>query len=168
MSHGHAFRNNTVRPRDSLFYLLPTIPPPHSRQASLYMAVNSGETKLTRNHLCFFRTCQQASFLPQGLAHASPSVWTCSPQGTCSSCFLSPLAPATKVWLVKSLFDHKGHILPDCRTPPASLWWLYFLFGSHRCQIMIYVFFLSSVSPAGLFYSLLFPHFPMPRTTTGI
>ena len=24
------------------------------------------------------------------------------------------------------------------------------------------------MSPAGLFYSLLFPHFPMPRTKTGI
>ena len=168
MSHGH-LKKNTVRPRSSLSpNRLLTVPPPHSRQVHS-IRMNSGETQFgPKQPPCLSRTCQPGFFLPQGLCTCQSLCQTCWPQGTCSSCFLSPFSSSHKGMISKALFEHKGHTLPVTAGHSRLFCGFIFLFDSHCCQIMIYVFLSSSVSPAGLFYSLLFPHFPMPRTTTGI
>lgn len=158
MSHGR-LRNNTVRPRSSLFpYLLPTIPPPHSRQVhSIY--VNSGETKFNpKPPPCFFRTCQAGFFLPQGLCTCQPLCLTCSPQGTCSSCFLSPLAPATKVWLVKPCLTTKDTYFLWLQDTLASLWWLYFsIWLTPLSNYDLCVFFIICVSCWTVLFSAVSP-----------
>lgn len=137
-SHGH-LRNNTVRPRSSLSpNLLLTVPPPHTRQVHS-IRMNSRETKFSpKPPPCIFRTCQAGFFLPPGLCTCQALCLTCSPQGPYSSCFLSPLAPATKVRLVKPCLTTNKC---DWRTLLPLFGGFIFLFGSHRCQIMIYVFF---------------------------
>lgn len=107
MSHGR-LRKNTVRPRSSLSpNRLLTIPPPHSRQVHS-IRMNSGETQFSpKPPPCLSRTCQPGFFLPQGLCTCQSLCQTCWPQGTCSFCFLSPLAPATKVRLVKPWLNTK-------------------------------------------------------------
>lgn len=125
-SHGH-LRNNTVRPRSSLSpNLLLTVPPPHSRQDNS-ICMNSEETKYSpKPPPSFFRTRQAGFFLPQGLCTCQPLCLTCSPQGTYSSCFLSPLAPATKVRLVKPCLTTKDTHFLWLQNTLASLWWFYF------------------------------------------
>lgn len=139
MSHGR-LRNNTVRPRSSLFpYLLP---PFHLLiQGKSTLCVNSGRQNSTRNHPCFFRTCQAGFFLPQGLCTCQPLCLTCSPQGTCKAPASSPLAPATKVWLVKPCLTTKDTYFLWLQDTLASLVALFFYLAHTAVKLWFMCFF---------------------------
>lgn len=159
MSH-RRLKNNTVQAQ---IFTVPLPAPYHStssfKASPLYITLIHQGDNSARNHLhASLEHAKQASFCLRAFAHASPLLPTCSPQGTCSSCFLS-FSSSHKGMISKPCLTTKDCHFCDCRTLLPLFGGFIFYLAHTAVKLWFLCFFIICVS-AGLFYSLLFPHFP--------